>query len=174
MFKFLRQFSKLFVVASIASFYVNAEKTMDFYSKEANVFFDIKKIRGGLELIGKECGVEMFHTKIQDFSKFNELCDGTFQIQRLQDELHWRYFSDNDEFFEIAVRQNGDVSLCDLPQNYSGFDRYKTYAFRTPGTLENRGSQAFYNLVLIDTKHTLLGLLGRWKIEEVRLFITSF
>lgn len=52
------------------------------------------------------------------------------------------------EFYQIIVKRNGDVSLSSLSQNNTGFKEHTTYAIRTFGTIENRGSQAFYNLVL--------------------------
>ena len=149
MFKFLRRLSKLLVIASTICFVAHADKTMNDYSKEADVFFDVQKSTTGLELIGREGGKDVFRTAIQNFSNFSEFSQGGFQIQRLQDSLYWRYSpTSSDEFFEVVVKQNGDIQLSDLPQNYTGFDHYKTYAFRTSGTLENRGSQAFYKLVL--------------------------
>jgi hypothetical protein len=47
----------------------------------------------------------------------------------------------------VIVNEDGDMTLMDFPRTYTGFDRRKTYAFRTDGTLENRGHHAFYGLV---------------------------
>ena len=128
-----------------------ADKTMEDYSREASVFFDVQKTSTGLTLIGKEAGAETFRTTISNssFGSFAGFNGGNFQVQRLQDFLHWSYKSaTSEEFYEITVSQNGNISLSELPQNYTGFDHYRMYAFRTSGILENHGSQAFYNLVL--------------------------
>ena len=105
MFKFIRRVSKLLVVASMMCFAVQADKTMDDYSKEANVFFDVQKSTTGLELIGREGGKDVFRTAIQNFSNFSEFSQGGFQIQRLQDSLYWRYSpTSSEEFFEVIVK----------------------------------------------------------------------
>ena len=53
-----------------------------------------------------------------------------------------------ERFYQIVVKRNGDISLSSLAQNNTGFREAKTYAIRTFGTIENRGNQAFYNLIL--------------------------
>ena len=66
MFKFLRRLSKLLVIASTICFVAHADKTMNDYSKEADVFFDVQKSTTGLELIGREGGKDVFRTAIQN------------------------------------------------------------------------------------------------------------
>ena len=163
MFKFLRRISKLLFMTSMMCFVAQSDKTMDDYSKEADVFFDVQKKANGLELIGRESGKDVFRTVVQNFSNFSDFSQGSFQVQRLQNSLHWRYSpTSSEEFFEVIVKQNGDISLGDLPQNYAGFDHYKTFAFRTLGILENRGSQAFYKLVLSANQFHNYGTIQTW------------
>jgi hypothetical protein len=125
-----------------------AEKTEAEYFHEAHVFFDVQKRGTVLELRGEENGAEQFRFSIEDslFDTFTEYSGFPFRVEKREEALYVRYRSE-DEFFEIRVQQNGDVSLMDSPQTYTAFDRCKTYAFRTNGTLENHGQQAFYFLV---------------------------
>ena len=67
-------------MASMMCFVAQADKTMDDYSKEANVFFDVQKTVNGLELIGRESGKDVFRTVVQNFSNFSDFSQGSFQV----------------------------------------------------------------------------------------------
>ena len=70
-------------------FVANADNTMDDYARGANVFFDVQKSANGLTLIGKENGTEVFKRMISNasFSSFSSFNRGSFQVQRLQNDL---------------------------------------------------------------------------------------
>jgi hypothetical protein len=127
---------------------VALEKTEDERLNGANVCFDIRKSNNMLTFIGKESGKDTFKFDVResDFDTFTEFSSGNFEIERLRGAISWKYRSD-EGFFQVMVNANGDMTLGDSPQNYSEFDRCKTYAFRTSGILENHGDRAFYSLV---------------------------
>jgi hypothetical protein len=114
----------------------------------ADVFFKVKRNGEGLALVGKEQGVEKFRVSIEDdsFDTFTEFSDDNFQVKRFGDVLRWRYRS-GDEFFQVMVNEDGDITLGNSPRTYAGFDRRKTYAFSTDSVLESYGDYAFYSLV---------------------------
>jgi hypothetical protein len=147
-FKILNKLTFLFTIILFA-FSIKAEKTEAEYFNQSHVFFEVQKLEKGLELVERESGVEKFRTLIEDasFERFSEFSSNNFYVRRLEQELYWQYQSAQGEFFEILVKQTGDILLLNSPQTYTGFDRSKTYAFKTNGILENHGSQAFHFLV---------------------------
>ena len=168
MFKFFGWALKLLTAASMMCFVVRAEKTIDEYSREASVYFGVSRQEEGgvLTLVGKENGEETFSLQVPGLSASDlsvpglsdpdlsvldlsgEYAQGNFSVMRLENELIWRYMSPDEMFYEVRVGAGGDIKLSDLPQNYTGFDQKKTFAFKTDGTIENRGNQAFHKLVL--------------------------
>lgn len=114
----------------------------------ADVCFDVRRSSRGLTLVGKELGREAFMLQLlsSDLDSFDRVSYGNFRVKKLEDTLYMRYRS-REEFFQIEVNPDGDIALMDSPRTYTGFDRRKTYAFKTDGVLENRGNQAFYQLI---------------------------
>ncbi|MDR2075275.1 MAG: hypothetical protein LBP31_03595, partial [Holosporales bacterium] len=126
---------------------INAsEKTRQKYLDEAHVFFDVQNSESGLLITGREQGAEKLHISSTDFA--TEYTSGNFHLTKLQDGIKFQYRSDN-EIFDLLVRENGDISLLQVEDEYTGWDTGKTYAIRTPGILENRGSHSFYMLVIV-------------------------
>ncbi len=125
----------------------------------ADVSFDVQKASSGLKLIGKEKGATKFSYNISNFSNFTEYTDGNFAAMRLENEIRWRFMSPDEMFYEISVNSNGDMEMLDSLQTNT-VD--KTFTFRTPGTLKNQGSQAFYNLCLHANQFHNYGTIQMW------------
>jgi hypothetical protein len=133
------------------SFVVDAtEKSEAEYLRGAHVYFDVQKTGGMLELTGKELGTEKLKVQIADsaFSSFKEYTSNNFHISLLGDVLRFQYRSEDDKKkMNLRVKKNGDVELEETDDTYTGWDEYETFGVKTSGTLENRGTQAFWFLV---------------------------
>jgi hypothetical protein len=126
---------------------INAsEKTTQEYLDEAHVFFDIQREESGLLITGREQGAEKLHISSTDFA--TEYTSGNFHLTKLQEGIKFQYRSDN-EIFDLLIRENGDISLLQPQDEYTGWDIGRTYAIRTSGILENRGHHSFYMLVIV-------------------------
>lgn len=111
----------------------------------AHVAFEVQKSGHHLTLRGRESGRETF--RFSTSLRQDTYSSGPFFVKSLDDDLYWQYQSET-EFFQILVHSNGDLSLMSSPQTYAGLSHQKTYAFKTPGVLENRADQAFYDVVI--------------------------
>ena len=139
------KFLALLALALLEPTTVEAAKTIDEYLDEADVSFDVQKKQAGLTLVGKEGGATKFSYTISDFNSFIDYTGDNFTAIRLENEIRWRYMSPEEKFYEISVNFNGDMEMLETQQTNSV---NKTFAFRTEGTLVNRGTQAFGKLVL--------------------------
>lgn len=117
---------------------------------ESNVFFGIQKTRNKLELVGKENGVEGFKVQMEDsyFPTFPDCTMDNFRISKRNDVLLIQYRSYDKEVFDLFVKLNGDVEFIETDRTYTGWNEHKTYFVNTSGTLENRGNQVFYSLII--------------------------
>ena len=114
---------------------------MHHYKQVADVSFEI---RAG-SLIGREKGKDVFQYKISNFNDCVDYTSGNFAIQKLDNELRWRYMSPDEKYCEISVNSNGDMELLETPQTHTNTGMF---LFKTHGTVINRGNQAFFWLVL--------------------------
>ena len=91
---------------------------------------------------------------------------------KLENKLHWRYMSPTEIFYEVSINREGDMEMLENSQNYAGFDKYESFSFKTTGRIENRGSQAFYNLKLYANEFHNYGTIqtNHFKITNNYLF----
>ena len=128
---------------------------MHHYKQVADVSFEI---RAG-SLIGREKGKDVFRYKISNFNDCIDYTSGNFAIQKLDNELRWRYMSPDEKYCEISVNSNGDMELLETPQTHTNTGMF---LFKTHGTVINRGNQAFFWLALHANQFHNYGTLQTW------------